>query len=291
MMMMMPPPPDSSAPIVLSLSHFRSWLRCRKQYELKHVQQLHWPSDEQHFTLGQSVHKLLDYQSRNLPLDPLLAAQSRADIRQQYNALLQHPLAQAPIVANEWAFYVPLSLSIENPASSSVPPLPPVWVTGRIDRVVRHNNQVVVVDWKTGTAIPWQPEAALQTRLYLFAVGECRSQLQLLGTPLEQLAMAYVGFRKGQLHAVQVAYSDAAHQQTRQDLQTWALAMLHQPAYSLPEHCPDAYCPFGQVCGIQATDHADGDPANNPATFADQAALSLPEDPAIVLPQAWDALF
>ncbi len=248
----------------LSISHFKSWGKCPQQFYFKQVLRSQWLSDERNFELGKSVHKLLDYQARKLPLEALLQATSPT-IRNSYGALAQHPLAQAPVVANEWAFNVPLTLGEEGEVAATTTT---VWLHGRVDRIVAPPQALLegeptlagtklwVLDWKTGTAIPKLPAEDWQTRLYLFAVFEARAQLGYEALPPEGLAMVYAESKPKQRPAVRLVslpYNAAWHEENRRILSQQAQAMLRAigtASYPLPPTCPDTYCPYGPVCGI-----------------------------------------
>jgi ATP-dependent helicase/DNAse subunit B len=246
------------SPWLVSTSQLKSWDKCKKQFLYKHVLKTNWLTTQKNFTLGKSVHKLMDYQARGLPIENLVA-EARTDIQDTYLALEQHPLAHATVVANEWSFNVPFALS----APSTVPATraPHVWLTGRIDRIVKTINNTPttepvywIVDWKTGTAVPPDFKQAWQTRLYLYAIWEARQQLGIPHTArIEQLGFAYVEVKPKRKHPVkvyEVLYTQAAHQQTRMDLSSAISAMLAAKTFELPPTCPDSYCPFGTICGI-----------------------------------------
>lgn len=69
-----------------------------------------------------------------------------------------------------------------------------VWLTGRIDRIVRGDNgQIWVLDWKTVSAVPKDPTHHWQTIVYLLAVLAAKHDLGLHDLTAEQLAFVYVG--------------------------------------------------------------------------------------------------
>jgi hypothetical protein len=148
----------------ISSDAFKSWSRCKRQFYYKHVKKLQWPADIQHFRLGRDVHKLLDYQARGLDC-ALLLENAPMDVRVSWQKLMSHPVAHLPIIANEWAFHVPMDADSGNSSIRD-------WLTGRIDRVARRGDDVLVIDWKTGTGVPRNPEIDWQTRLYLYALLE-----------------------------------------------------------------------------------------------------------------------
>ena len=242
-------------PWLVSTSQLKSWGNCKKQFYYKNVLKTNWLTTQKNFELGKAVHKLMDYQARNLPLEPILT-EVRQDIQETYLALESHALAQATVVANEWSFNIPFPIALE----AENPPVM-CWLTGRVDRLVQTliNTPVKqpfywVVDWKTGTAVPSDFKQAWQTRLYLYAIWEARHQLGLPETlTVEQLGFVYVEVkpkRKQAIKLYEVIYSEVQHQQTKADLTTILTAMLQEQRFELPATCPDTYCSFGSICGI-----------------------------------------
>ena len=234
----------------ISSDAFKSWSRCKKQFYYKHIRRLQWPSDIRHFRLGRDVHKLLDYQARRLDCEALLA-NAPNDVRFSWQKLLKHPIVHLPVLANEWAFHVPVQINA----------LQTEWLTGRLDRVARDGDRVLIIDWKTGTGIPRNPENDWQTLLYLYALVEVApspsaSDLQLnLNGPLkpEQVQFVYVEIKPDQttpIREVVVPYNTQKHQQTRDLLHKLLLEMSEEEDFPLPDSCPDRFCAYRTICGI-----------------------------------------
>jgi PD-(D/E)XK nuclease superfamily len=230
-------------PLVLTLSHLQSWQRCQRQYQLKHGLGYQWPRNESRFVLGKAVHKLLEFQARGLALEPLLDT-FPPEIAAFTRLLAAHGLGQAPVVANEWAFHLPMMTEAGQR----------VWWTGRVDRIVRlSGGRVGVLDWKTGTAIPKEAATAWQTRLYLAAVWELRHGLKLGLNEHAQLVFVYAGGKGQQVRCVEVPYGKAAHEATMAELATITAEIASATEFALPPACPDDFCPYRQICGIQHT--------------------------------------
>ena len=103
-------------PWLVSTSQLKEWDKCKKQFYYKSVVKTNWLAGQKNFELGKAVHKLMDYQARNLPLEPILT-EVRQDIQETYLALESNSLAQATVVANEWSFNVPFPLgTVDNNA-------------------------------------------------------------------------------------------------------------------------------------------------------------------------------
>jgi CRISPR/Cas system-associated exonuclease Cas4 (RecB family) len=220
-----------------SVNQLKTWSKCNKKYELDSVRRLQWPSNPKNFRLGKGVHQLLDYESRSLPLKPILDC-SDTDIVLVWEHLHDSRWAQLPILASEWGF------SLEVGGS---------WIYGRIDRIVKDGDIIKILDWKTGTGIPIAPKEDWQ-RVYLYAVFEAQPDLGLSIQP-EQLNFTYVQVKGQAIQEVEIPYTQAMHQETAQRLISTIRTIENTEVYTLPPACPDRYCPYRKICGIEAKGH------------------------------------
>ena len=252
----------------VSPHYLQSWERCQRQFDYQHVQELRWPSDTRNFTLGKHVHKLLDYQARGLDCEPLVVT-ATPDIQKAWQLLMAHETAHAPIVASEWGFQFPVTVNSKDLSSTgrgevvaeAAPKLTnsvrgeaedstTVWNVGRIDRIIRaENGQVWVLDWKTGTAIPRNPSDHWQTILYLLAVLAAKDDLGLPDLTPEQLQFVYVGVNES-VQMVHVPFSQVAYEAYWARLHQTLQQILSAETFNLPNKCPDPYCPYDSICGI-----------------------------------------
>jgi hypothetical protein len=234
----------------VSSAAFKSWKNCRRQFYYKHVKGLQWPTDIQHFRLGRDVHKLLDYQARGLDC-AVLAEGMSDDVRRSWEKLSEHPIVHLPVLANEWAFHVPVHL----------PNGRTEWLTGRLDRVSREGDRLLLIDWKTGTGIPRQPDADWQTMLYLYALVEVApspsaADLNLaVDGPLrpEQVEFVYVEVKADEntsVREVRIPYDSQKHRAVGELITTTLINLAAEEEFPLPSECPDRFCAYGTICGI-----------------------------------------
>lgn len=216
-----------------SVNQLKTWCKCRKKYELDYVRKLQWPANPKNFRLGKGVHQLLDYTARNLPVEPIVK-DADSDIVEVWQFLQRSHWARLPVLASEWGF----SLEVDGN-----------WIYGRIDRIVQDGETIRILDWKTGTSAPREPETDWQTLIYLYVAYEARRDLGVDVTP-EQLQFTYVQVKNGALSTVDVPYSVAMHEATRQRLAETLQAIQMATVYTLPVQCPDRFCPYYNICGI-----------------------------------------
>jgi RecB family exonuclease len=182
----------------------------------------------------------------------VLLANAPNDVRYSWQKLCNHESVQIPVLANEWAFHVPVQAGQQTE-----------WLTGRLDRVARDGDRVLIIDWKTGTGIPRNPETDWQTLLYLYALVEVApsasaQDLQLnFNGPLspEQVQFMYVEIKPDQttpITKVPIDYSTEKHEQTRARLKKTLSEMSVEEDFPLPTECPDRFCTYRSICGIDA---------------------------------------
>jgi hypothetical protein len=220
---------------------FKKWSQCKKQFFYRRIQGLKWPSDDSNFKLGRTVHKLMEFQAQHLPVEHLLSSLTPLEL-QAYDSLKHCDAAQWTVLASEWGFQVPIKVLDKT-----------LWLTGRVDRISQDpDGNIVLIDWKTGTSIPRNPEQDWQTRLYLYAVHECAQDLGLSAFAAEQLRFLYIQTHQAN-HLVQktIHYSMEKHQHIRAQIKGMMEAMLQETTFNLPQACPDRYCSFKTICGIQ----------------------------------------
>lgn len=225
----------------VSPDQLKKWSRCKKQFYYQYMQKLRWPTDKSNFVLGSDVHKLMDYQSRGLDCEAVLQS-ADTKTRLCWEKLSQHTLSQLPIIANEWGFQIPVKDQ---------------WLTGRIDRIARdpETNKVLIIDWKTGTAAPKLPQSDWQTIIYFYAVIEARQDLGLPDLTPEQLEFVYVEVstknENAPVRVLSVPYSAQQHAINRALIEKTLTAIEAEEDYALPNQCPDTWCAYRSICGIE----------------------------------------
>jgi hypothetical protein len=251
--------PTAENPWMVTVNQLKEWDKCHAQFYYKTVLKQRWLSDERNFELGKSVHALMDLHAKGLPYEHFKVG-IKANIYAHFEALIQHPIAKAPVVASEYAFYLPFPVG----------DVSPITLTGRIDRISLYDGSLAIIDWKTGTAVPHDYATAWQTRLYSYAIWHMRDALGV-DESLE-MHFYYVDVRTNRQPAVKMytVAIDADYIAETEGLLKQVLArILAEKRFALPSACPDKYCSFSQVCGI------------NPETTAQLPLFSLPQAPVL----------
>ncbi len=228
---------------LISVNQLKAWEKCKAKYKLDYIEELYWPTDQRNFEFGQDVHKLMDYHAKGFDCSTVLK-QSSGKVKTAYNLLLKTPITNQAIIASEWGFQVP------------VPGLENYWLAGRVDRISQNGEHIEVVDWKTGTAVPKNPKEAWQTQLYLYCVYQTRHEFGLADLTPEQFSFVYVEV-KDSVRRIDVPYSQAFHDAIEERIVSTLSVIQAEQTFALPNRCPDRYCPYRKVCGIEDLEYQD----------------------------------
>ena len=233
----------------------KSWSRCRRQFAFKYVRRLQWPSDTRNFRLGKDVHKLMDYQARGLDVEPLLH-NALSNVKQTWQKLAVHRAAQWPVIASEWAFHVPVHLPGERVE----------WLTGRMDRFQGMKRAVCgLLIGKPGPASRKRSGKRLANPSVFVRPAGSSSHTIRLGFGLvckrptfsRECRVLYAQSKADAstpIREVAIEYNAKRHAETRERLQETLLAMSTEEQYSLPAACPDRFCVYRPICGIDSLD-------------------------------------
>jgi len=192
------PSPDLSlrANVALKLSPtaMNTWLTCRRQYFFQYVERKPAGPAKAHFSLGNSLHSALrDYAlpvGEQLPPAELLnknwitAGYRDAEMSEQIKSVAHVWLEQYLLNEGELA-PIGVERSVEYPRDDYV-------LSGRIDRIDRRmidgQEQLVIVDYKTGKGVPTEAEARGSLALAFYAVAAWR----LLRTPCYRVELHHL---------------------------------------------------------------------------------------------------
>ena len=182
----------------LSPSALNTWMNCRRQYFYQYVERKPTSKAKAHFSLGNSLHAALrDYA---MPLDtPLDAPRTPAELLEKNwqtagyrDADMSNTVKSVAhvwleqYVLNEGEFSpVGVERSVEYPRNGYI-------LNGRIDRIDRRvidgQEQLVIVDYKTGKGVPDEAEARGSLALAFYAVAAWR----LLKTPCHRVELHHL---------------------------------------------------------------------------------------------------
>lgn len=171
-----------------------TWLTCRRQYFFQYVDRKPAGPAKAHFSLGNSLHSALrDYAMPvGEPLSPaalldknwITSGYRDADMSEQIKSVAHVWLEQYLLNEGELA-PIGVERSVEYPREGYT-------LTGRIDRIDRRmidgQEQLVIVDYKTGKGVPTEAEVRGSLALAFYAVAAWR----LLRTPCYRVELHHL---------------------------------------------------------------------------------------------------
>lgn len=166
----------ASASDMISFSALADYWCCPRLYHYRHELNLPAPltRHDEAAREGSRIHAWLDLHARGLT--PPMATDP------VYGSLWQAYLtAIAPYAGcdckSEWACNVPIAITAET-----------LWLHGRLDRVYRQDQTLVILDFKTGEGEPG-PLESLQLDFYAWLLWHCREQLGTGITRIDAIAV------------------------------------------------------------------------------------------------------
>lgn len=149
---------------IFNHDRFNIWDKCKRQYYYKYIKMINIPEIQTDFTLGKSVHKLIEYYLKGQEINHLLK-NADAEITEMWKIIKNSELLNKELIATEWQFWTPLTNS-------------DIWLGGRIDAIFKDNDKIYIIDWKTGQKIPTE-ENNYQAIIYLYSFFKAQSFLNL----------------------------------------------------------------------------------------------------------------
>lgn len=141
----------------------KTFKQCSKKYYFKYIRQISAPQKTSAFEKGKKIHALASYYLRGDDISKLekVLNQEEAEVWEKLKA---NEYFQKTYVNSEYN----LSCRLEN-----------FWIGGRLDALVREENNFYILDYKTGS-IPQNPQYDFQTMVYLLAVDKFLEEYETL---------------------------------------------------------------------------------------------------------------
>jgi hypothetical protein len=212
---------------LFSQHSLNTYLRCRRRFLLKYVDQQPWPMSEEedplsyqkHLAQGRTLHQWLEREHLGLDMGPIVAASDDRELRDWWEATRQFDLGSLPTGLREAE--LPL-----------VVPLGDYRLYARYDYLALDpGGEAVIVDWKTLTFVPSQRvlRERVQTRVYLYALVAAGAVLTG-GTPISpELARMVYWFTNYPDDPATVPYSERAFREDQAELVRLVAEIAGQP--------------------------------------------------------------
>ncbi len=128
---------------------------CPYKFYLKYVRKISIPQQASYFEKGKKIHAIANYYLRGDDISKIIKGLDEDELI-IWNKLFNNEFFKMSYVKSEYN----LSCRVGD-----------FWVGGRLDALMRHNDDYYILDYKTGS-IPKNPEMDFQTMVYLICADK-----------------------------------------------------------------------------------------------------------------------
>lgn len=139
----------------LSPNMLKTYEACPRKFYFRYVKNINMPVNDNIFEFGKNIHAMASYYLRNENISRLEASLTEKELS----------------VWNYLKSVVYFSYEVVNTEYSLAVKLGEMFFGGRIDALVKNNDEYYILDYKTG-AIPKNSKYDFQTMIYILAVKE-----------------------------------------------------------------------------------------------------------------------
>ena len=154
----------------------KTFKSCPLKYKFKYIDKISLPQKSSFFEKGKKVHALANYYLKGLDISKFEPTLNPEEAK-AWNILKTNEFFNKTYVNSEYN----LSCKIGD-----------FWIGGRLDAIVMENDNLYILDYKTGS-IPQNPETDYQTMVYLL----CLSGAPFI-TPQNNLKFVYIDLKNNQ---------------------------------------------------------------------------------------------
>lgn len=154
----------------------KTFKSCPLKYKFKYIDKISLPQKSSFFEKGKKVHALANYYLKGLDISKFEPTLNPEEAK-AWNILKTNEFFNKTYVNSEYN----LSCKIGD-----------FWIGGRLDAIVMENDNLYILDYKTGS-IPKNPEYDYQTMVYLL----CLSSAPFI-TPQDEIKFVYIDLKNNQ---------------------------------------------------------------------------------------------
>lgn len=154
----------------------KTYKSCPLKYKFKYIDKISLPQKASFFEKGKKVHALANYYLMGNDISKFEPTLNESE-KEAWNNLKNNEFFNLEYVNSEYN----LSCKVGD-----------FWIGGRLDAIVRKDNNLYILDYKTGS-IPQNPETDYQTMVYLL----CLSRAPFI-TSQNNLKFVYIDLKNNQ---------------------------------------------------------------------------------------------
>lgn len=207
--------------MIYSPQMLNTFKECPIEYYLKFVQGVQPPVLESSFLVGKNIHAIASYYLKGQDISMFSLSEKE---QRMWDTLLKSPY---------------FNLKAERVESTVACPVDGVWIGGRLDALVRNeNNEYFILDYKTGE-IPANAHNNFQTIVYLLCCDK-------LIPDYSALNFTYISVKTGEVETI--SFSDKLRQKYETDVKLILseIKKLSEPTVKRTAKC--SRCAYSKVC-------------------------------------------
>lgn len=224
----------------------KTYQTCPKKYYFQYVENINVPKSALPFEKGKKIHALANYYLQKIKIDRIETALTSAE-REVWELLKQNPYYNMDFVKSEYTLSIrltphPISFPLGEGAVagefvSRANSLEGHWIGGRLDALVKTDENYYILDYKTGL-IPKNPEFDPQTMIYLLCADRYIKDYK-------SLSFVYIDLKNRQNYVIE--FKSELKTKYEQELYKICNEITSDSFFKCnPESCK--YCEYGKIC-------------------------------------------
>lgn len=204
----------------------RTFESCPVKYDLKFNKKIVIPQNPTLFEKGKKIHALANYYHRGTDITKLEKSLTEDEF-EVWERLKNNPYFSKKCLHSEYS----ITAKLDN-----------VWIFGRLDAIVKENDDYYILDYKTG-AIPKNPEKDFQTMIYLLCAD-------ILLSEKKSLSFVYIDLKNNQNKIIE--FSDNLKTEYQKILNDKCNIITNTTEFEGKEnknHCK--FCEYNKICNLQ----------------------------------------
>lgn len=206
---------------ILSPAMLKTYEQCRKKFFLRYIRNIMMPQPSTMFEKGKNIHALANYFLSGLDIKKFELALDD-DEKILWDKLKNNNYFNKEVFRTEFTLNFKLNEH---------------WFGGRVDAIVKSNNDYFILDYKTGSA-PKEPKYDYQTMVYSVALDKYLREYNSLN-------FVYIELKTNENVIVEI--TDELIKEYQAKLQTTATKIMLLSENNLPSF-KDCKCEYSKIC-------------------------------------------
>ena len=211
---------------MFSPNMLKTFQSCSEKYRLKYIEKINPPQKAAYFEKGKKIHALANYYLRGDDISKLEKNLNNNELK-IWEILKNNEYFQKNYVNSEYD----LSCKIGE-----------YWIGGRIDAIVKDENNFYILDYKTGS-IPKNPEYDFQTIVYLLCLNSKLNMSQVQN----KINFVYIDLKNKENHIIELT-KEKMIEYEKNIIDICDKIETYQPSEDIEYSKKCEFCEFRKIC-------------------------------------------